>query len=194
MPKVHYCFSQHLNESLPSRKCTSSCSKNKKRCECKKCKCREEATFTRAHQLVQSGAAEYVIIRKEPVDIKLICSMCANDDLLKRSCSACNKTGEIIRTEMVPVRSNDIVMVTTGSGESGHEVFRSVMAKQTPRVATIEFAHIQRAYVNEYPEDILRIEEYGKSNRDFLASLIAPFIPDPNEGRCLFTFGPDERT
>ena len=194
MPRVHYCFSQHLNESLPSRKCVGSCSKNKKRCACKKCKCREEVSPSHAKQLVELGAAEWVVIRRDPVDLKRICSMCLNDDLLKKSCSNCNKTGEITVTIFSPVRSNDIVIVTTGSGEPGHEVFRSAMAKQTPRVATIEYAHILRAYVNEYPEDQERIEVYGEMNKEFLESLIVPFIPDPWEGRAVFTFGVDERS
>jgi hypothetical protein len=194
MPRVHYCFSQHLNESLPPRKCYGSCSKNKRRCTCNKCKCREQVSPSRANQLVKSGAAEWVVLRKDPVEVKNICSMCSNDDILKKSCPTCNKTGEVTTTVLLPVYSSDIVMVTSGSGDPGHEVFRSVMSKQTPRVATIEYAHIQRAYVNEYPEDIERIEVYGKTNEEFIRSLIVPFIPDPWEGRTVFTFGPDDRT
>ena len=194
MPRLHTCFQQHLNEAMPSRKCTGACGKKKKRCDCKRCKCREEVSFARTHQLVQSGAAEYITIRKEPVQLKQVCSMCTNDDLLKKSCSNCNKTGEIMVTVLSLVRSSDIVIVTTGSGEPGHEVFRSVMSGKTPRVATIEFAHIQRAYVNGYEEDIQRIEEYGKLGQDLLRNLIVPFRPDPWEGRTLFSFSRDERT
>jgi hypothetical protein len=133
-------------------------------------------------------------LRKEAVELKTVCPMCVNDNLLRKSCANCNKTGEIVSVEYLPVYSNDIVMVTVGSGEPGQEVFQSAMAKQTPRVATIELAHIIRAYVNGYPEEQERINIYGKMNAEFLNSLIVPFIPDPNEGRCLFSFGPDERS
>lgn len=199
MPRVHYCFSQHLNESLPPRRCTGACQKGRKKgvrppCTCKKCKCRRIVSIDGARELVESGEAEWVIIKRNPIRTPRICPLCANDDLLKKSCSNCNKTGEIIEIVFSPERINDIVMVVRGSGEPGHEVFRSVVAKQTPRVATIEYAHIQRAYVNGYPEDQERIEEYGKSNKDFLESLIVPFQLDPWEGRTIFTFGAEGRT
>ena len=194
MSKVHYCFSQHLNESLPPRKCLGACAKNKRRCSCKRCKCREEVSLSRAHQLVKSGVAQWVLLKKEPVEIKKICPICTNDELLKKSCLLCRKTGEVVTTEYVQHQSNDIVMVTTGSGDENEQVFRSVMSKQTPRVATIEEAHIIRAYVNGYPEDRERIEVYGKTNKDFLESLIVPFKPDPFEGRTVFTFGADDRS
>ena len=167
------------------------CSKNKRRCECKRCKCREDVSPARAHNLVQSGQAEWLVLRKDPIEVTEPCPICLEDELLVKSCQNCNNTGEVTKTVFSLVRSNDIVMVTSGGDD---EVFRSVMSKQTPRVATIEYAHIQRAYVNEYQEDIDRIEVYGETNKEFLQSLIVPFIPDPFEGRTVFTFGIDERT
>jgi hypothetical protein len=138
--------------------------------------------------------AEWLVVSSQPIELKEVCSMCLNDNLLKKSCVLCGKTGEVTAVYYSLIRSNDIVMVSTGSGEPGHEVFRSVMSKQTPRVPTIELAHIFRAYINGYVEEQERIEEYGKSNAEFLKSLIVPFVPDPWEGRCLFSFGPDERS
>lgn len=151
-------------------------------------------TYKNARRLIDLGAAQWVIIRKDLIEIKRICPLCVNDNLLKKSCPNCNKTGEVTFTELLPIPGNDIVMVTSGSGELGEEVFRSVMSKQTPRVATIEEAHIQRAYVNGYQEEIDRIEAYGQTNREFIRSLIVPFQPDPWEGRTVFTFGVDERS
>lgn len=164
------------------------------RCTCKKCRCREVVSPAKARLLVESGFAEWLVISKEPVDVKKICPLCLSEELLKKSCSLCGKTGEVVTTEFIYIKANDIVAVTTGSGESGMEVFRSVMSKQTPRVATIEYSHIIRAYVNQYKEDQDRIREYGKMSVEFINNLIVPFIPDPNDGRCLFPFGPDERS
>src|ERR1035437_4208626 len=117
MPKVHYCFSQHLNEAMPPRKRVEKRSKNKGGCNCKRCKCREEVSLVRAKQLVESGAAEWLVIGINRVRFKDICPICLNDKLLKKSCSICGKTGEVMKTVFSPIRSNDIVMVTTGSGE-----------------------------------------------------------------------------
>jgi hypothetical protein len=150
--------------------------------------------MTRARMLVESGDAEWLVLKKDPVEVEHICPICAGDDLLKKSCQRCKKTGKIVLIHYSLVRTNDIVRVTQGSGEDGCEVFRSVLAKQTPRVATIELAHIFRAYVNGYIEDQQRINEYGKMGAEFLKSLIVPFKPDPFEGRVLFPFGADERS
>jgi hypothetical protein len=194
MPIVHYCFSQHLNEILPPKKCGNGCRKRLKKCVCKRCTCRQEISVAKATLLVQEGEAQWVIIRKDPIAIKKICDMCLNDDILKRSCPNCGKTGNVEAVVLSPVRGEDIVMVSTGSGEPGSEMFRSVMSKQTPRVATIELSHIIRAYVNGYQEDQERIEEYGRMDSQFLKGLVVPYRPDPDEGRTIFTFGVDERS
>jgi hypothetical protein len=146
-----------------------------------------------ARQLVDLGVAEYLTLRIESVELKIACPLCSNDDLLKKSCSNCNKTGEVTRTELIPIRSNDIVMVTVGSGEEDDpKIYRPVMALRTPRSPTIEKAHIERALDN--PAEQERIEIYQQMIVEAQKALIVPFKPDPWEGRGVFSFGPDERT
>lgn len=45
------------------------------------------------------------------------------------------------------------------------------MARRTPRSATIDDKHIERAYVECDLEEKTRINEYGKLNSDFIKSL-----------------------
>ncbi len=79
--------------------------------------------------------------------------------------------------------------------EQDEEIIRGAYAKQTPRAQTIEKAHIQRAYVNQYPEDIERIEAWGQMARDVIEKMIVPYRPDPFEGcPVLWSFRPDERS
>ena len=79
--------------------------------------------------------------------------------------------------------------------EQDEEVLHGAYAKQTPRVQTIEKAHIERAYVNQYPEDVARIEEWGRLAQELIVSLIVPARSDPFEGRAVvWSFRPDERS
>jgi len=79
--------------------------------------------------------------------------------------------------------------------EQDEEVIHGAYAKKTPRAQTIEKAHIERAYVNQYAKDIERIEEWGKLAQEMIASLIAPYRPDPFEGcPVLWSIKPDERS
>jgi hypothetical protein len=67
-----------------------------------------------------------------------------------------------------------------------------------PRIDLVTKTHIERAYTHSDPkirqEAMDYIEEVHRMYQDNLKALIKPFKPDPYEGRCLFPFGPDERT
>ena len=65
---------------------------------------------------------------------------------------------------------------------------------QTPRVDLITKADIERAYVDGRKKSIRMIEETHLMIMTERAKLIVPFRPDPQEGRLLFPFGPDQRT
>jgi hypothetical protein len=72
-------------------------------------------------------------------------------------------------------------------------------ALRTPRAATIDRAHIFRAFVDRDIEEIARIEAYGETNKEFLESitiLVDPIEFDKGDreewGRSiLWTFGED---
>jgi hypothetical protein len=53
----------------------------------------------------------------------------------------------------------------------GRKICLTGRMNQTPRAATIDDVHIERAYVDGYQEEKSRIEEYGKLNYDELAYL-----------------------
>ena len=72
---------------------------------------------------------------------------------------------------------------------------------QTPRAATIDGVHIERAYVDGYSEEKARIEEYGRLNYDELAYLFVA-VPeadfqkkkDADWGIPVLQFTEDNRT
>lgn len=140
----HTCFSQHLNENKPKR-----------------CSCRKRITQAEATRLVERGFADWIILSYTDTVIKEICHICFNSDL-KKSCQECKSLGEIEKSIKIKNYGTDIVLVTIGSpDERGNLLYKPVLAKKTPRVATIEPAHIERAYIEGIKEEQERIEEYG---------------------------------
>ena len=141
---VHSCFSQHLNEKKP-----------------KKCRCRKRISLAEATSQVEKGFAEWLIFSTTLITGKETCPVCLADKLMK-GCQCCKSTGEVEKTYPVRTHTNDIVLVSGGSpNEDGSLTYRSVKAKQTPRVATLERSHIEKAYIDGNQEEIERIEIYG---------------------------------
>jgi hypothetical protein len=212
LSRVHSCFSQHLGESLPSRRCTNGCNRRScfrdckargveclcRRCSCVKCGCKKLIDLSAAREEVQEGRAQWVIVKVNDIIIPKICSMCGNDDLLKKSCLKCFHLGTELETVSIPIFGTDIVLSSEVEirEEKGikKEISRTAIAKRTPRVATIEKAHMERAYVSGDKEEQERIAAYGESNLEFLNSLIAPFREDPYPDRPIFVFAQDLRT
>lgn len=58
--------------------------------------------------------------------------------------------------------NNDIVLVSQLPEDETEKKRSSVLKKKTPRVATIEAPHIERAYVYGKKEAQQRIEQYGE--------------------------------
>jgi hypothetical protein len=142
--KVHSCYSQHLGENKPKR-----------------CRCRKKVSLADATREVERGFAQWVVLSQTMVSVKETCSVCAND-ILKKGCQNCQGTGEVEKSYPSKVHGMDIVLVTAGTeDDDGNLVYKPVKAKKTPRTATIEKAHICRAYVDGDQEEIERIEIYG---------------------------------
>ncbi len=74
------------------------------------------------------------------------------------------------------------------------QIAMPVIRSQTPRVDLITKADMERAYVYGYKKYIDHIEEVHAMILSERARLVVPFKPDPQEGRLLFPFGPDQRT
>ena len=74
------------------------------------------------------------------------------------------------------------------------QIVSVVNRAQTPRVDVITKADVERAYISGSAEDIEHIERMHAMLVESLLELIVPWSPDPQEGRLLFPFGPDQRT
>lgn len=143
--KEHSCFSQNLGEQKPKR-----------------CRCRKKLSLAEATKQVERGFAQWLILSRTFTTVKEICIICANEKF-KKNCQNCKGAGEVEKSYPHDVLGIDIVLVTTGAlNDDGVLVYRSVKSKQTPRVATIEKAHIYRAYVDGDKEEQERIEVYGE--------------------------------
>ena len=118
-------------------------------------------TIADATEQVERGFAEWLITSSYTSPLKLVCHICQNTEA-KKSCQNCGRTGEVEKEIRVNIFGTDIVLVAAGSiTADGSLTFRSVLSKKTPRVATIEKAHIIRAYVNGNKDEQERIEAYG---------------------------------
>ncbi len=140
----HVCHQQHLGEKKPKR-----------------CRCRKRITLAEATRQVERGFAQWLVISQNTVTVKDVCPICDNSQL-KKGCQHCSGTGEIEKSYINKQLGTDIVLVTAGTLESdGSETFRSVKSLKTPRVATIERSHIEKAYLDQNKEEQERIEAYG---------------------------------
>ncbi len=92
----------------------------------------------------------------------------------------------------IPVTSWNLVW---GSEPAENGIVRSALAMKTPRVQTVEKAHIERAYIDKKQDDIDRIEMWGDLAQKVITDLIVPFIPDPyGHGRPILVNFNDERS
>jgi hypothetical protein len=74
---------------------------------------------------------------------------------------------------------------------------RSSLAAKTPRVQTIEKAHMERAFIDGKKEDLDRIEEWGELSRGVIAALTKGYWPepfDPFKGLPVVTRWENQRT
>ena len=84
------------------------------------------------------------------------------------SLCACNLLKTITETQGMVGRNEAEWVKGT---DHRHACLIGGMARRTPRSATIDDKHIERAYVECDLEEKTRINEYGKLNSDFIKSL-----------------------
>ncbi len=171
--KVHYCYNQQLGEPRPST-----------------CRCRKYLTYADAAREVRLGFAQWVTIGRTRLHENIVCPLCLGEDI-KKNCQNCKKTGIVECITYLDMPGNDIVIISTASkNEKGEDVYRSPIAQQTPRVATIEEEHILRAYVDGNAEEAQRIEEYGiatlearvYTGKDEIFTITYEPLDDPDSG------------
>jgi phospholipase C len=145
----------------------------------KNCRCKFRVTKEQATQLVEDGLASWLIVD------------------WKKDAGG----------QSIPVTSWNLVWGAKQEEEPGATV-RSALAAKTPRVQTIEKAHIHRStdplmrkdgkwgYLHDkVPEDAVRIEEWGRLARGVISDLVVPAVDDPyGPGRPILTYFNDDRT
>lgn len=129
----------------------------------KKCNCRKFIPYREADKLVKSGAAAWIVVKRERGSQEVTCNLCKGDKEV-RGCANCGGVGKIWEGAVWDTYNYDIVLVSEASADVKEKKYRPALAMKTPRVATIEAKHIIRAYVDggaQAKEAAARIEEYG---------------------------------
>jgi hypothetical protein len=151
-----------------------------------KCRCRKFISIDKATKMVKNGEASWVVVKRISGYAEVVCPMCVGDKTIA-NCANCNGKGVIIDNVVWNTYNNDIVLISALPEDKTEKKRSSVLKKKTPRVATIEKAHIERAYVYDNKEAQERIEEYGRLTNETLTSFIVGPEPEDNpktgEGR-----------
>lgn len=124
------------------------------------CRCRKFISIEEATAMVDGREASWVVIKRTRVLAQVICKLCAGDKSVK-NCAGCSGKGLAPEPVVWDEYNNDIVLVSQMPEDKTEKKRSSVLKKMTPRVATIESEHIERAYVYGKKEAAARIEEYG---------------------------------
>jgi hypothetical protein len=180
--RVHYCINQ------------IKIAEGTQQPPAKSCRCRKFISTAEADAMVRKGDASWTIISRRELEVEIPCSMCAGDPEVK-NCANCQGTGREFAWKRLNSYGNDIVLTSQAPVDNKKGASptpqSSALAKKTPRVATIEKAHIERAYIYNYKEDQERIEDYGRLTLEARKELVVPFFPDLSEGRLLFCLTSD---
>jgi len=133
------------------------------------CRCSYRVTVADAEKLVKNGIADY-----------LITDWRYNEE----------------KKTFFPAPNSNLVWGGKQAEDLG--LVKSSYAQKTPRVQTIEKAHMERAYLDGKKEDLERIEVWGQLQREVWASITVSY-PDfwecPFKGRTVLPLiGFDQRT
>ncbi len=158
--RIHHCISQEMVsqqfEEPPAKKCT----------------CRKFIPYKKADAMVKNGEARWCVVKRERGTRSITCSLCGGDPEVK-NCAKCAGLGAVVVPAVWDTYTQDIVLTSQASHDEKEKKYRPALAMKTPRVATIESEHIERAYngslTSEHPrqwkgdgaEARDRIEEYG---------------------------------
>jgi RecJ-like exonuclease len=125
-----------------------------------KCSCRLIINITEATAIVKRGEAKWIVVSRTRGVRDVICSHCKGGQDVK-ICAKCSGTGKQEESYTEDIPGTDIVYTSADSVDESERKKRKWLAPKTPRVATIESEHIERAYVSGVKEAVERIEEYG---------------------------------
>lgn len=154
------------------------------------CNCRRMIFFKEADEIVKSGQARWVVVKRVYGETETICGMCLGDTSIK-NCAQCNGKGKIVTNVVWDTYNNDITLVNLKS--INDKRYRSRLAPKTPRVATIESEHIEYAIIEGRTAAADRIRLYGDMCAEELGKLgaqlrrgdkiVKPGNPEPENDR-----------
>ena len=148
--KVHHCISQ---EMVAQRHAEPPAAK---------CLCRKYVSLERAKEMVRNQEAKWCVIKRTPGTIMIDCRMCHGDPKLDcKHCPLCRGVGSIEKSDFVEEYSFDVALVSRASVDVKERKYRPALSMKTPRVPTIEAAHIIRAYVSDEAREIVEMVETG---------------------------------
>lgn len=128
------------------------------------CKCKKLVDYTYANELVKRNEASWVITAVKTIDYEADCSVCSKKTEVEKKtlvvCGECGGTGKVKESREIPSYNNDIVLLSSTSVDPKNKKYRWNTRAKTPRVATIERKHIERAYIDQREYAVQRIEEY----------------------------------
>jgi hypothetical protein len=155
----------------------------------KKCNCRKFISYKKADAMVKNGEARWCVVKRERGTRSITCSLCGGDPEVK-NCAKCAGLGAVTVPAVWDTYTSDIVLVSQASHDEKEKKYRPALAMKTPRVATIESEHIERAYVEGVKEAAERIEEYGRLILDARAFVgpnrIPAIIAEPEDNEKTF--------
>ncbi len=136
--------------------------------------------------MVENGEAVWVIIKRTQEPIKETCRLCNKDPEIK-NCANCEGKGTVPGTLIIEDKGNDLVLISAPPVDGKKR--SSALKKKTPRTATLEFKHIELAYVFNFEQAQERIEEYGLMVLEALA-FVGPVVnPCELKENCPFRPG-----
>jgi hypothetical protein len=127
----------------------------------KRCRCRKFISIAKATALVKIGEASWVVVGRKSGVEEIACRLCGGDPEVKR-CAHCRGSAKETRLYEDDIYGNDIVYTSRDPKDKAEKKKRLWLAPKTPRTATIESEHIERAYVDGNKDAQDRIEEYGR--------------------------------
>lgn len=117
------------------------------------CRCRKVVDYLTANEMVKVGEALWFVVARERGVQTIACPLCDRQEDASKTCDVCKGTGVTEVPVVWDTYTDDIVLIN-------HRTKTNKVS--TPRVATIESEHIERAYVDGVKEAAERIEEYGQ--------------------------------
>ncbi len=156
-----------------------------------KCHCKKMVDYAYANELIKTGAAKWVVVKRTPVDVIEDCPFCVGmTDAEKKTCTLCSGSGKVSVLREIEVYNNDVVLMSSLSIDVKNKKYRRNTRAKTPRVATIEKKHIIRAFVDDLKYASDRIEEYESMIQEQLGEFGAE-LRDSKTGQIVKLANPE---